>query len=531
MANATIDFSDKRGHVYTLQLQNDCYYVGWSSQLDHRIAQHFSGKGSAWTQLHKPVQVLQCIPGTTALENSTTIALMCSVGWEKVRGGLWNRVDMESPPEPIRYALKTDAKQGLKRKDLHGDTTTAKARVGETMLEPHVETTSVAADHSVQDAFARLCQEAPEKVELTKALDDALRRSLSAHDPSFGKTEPYLMGRLKNKRTGFCYGYSLKVRGSGCRYCLNKGSEHAQANVYFVIRRNGIQQRCFNKSPVKRAYGTCDAFASASTELSRDLTCLLFPRENDEVIGDAVTSPSNGSSNMPIPHMQTVITITQQKQDRESISWRAEIRNEKASQECPKRGFKCIYAGTFRDLVNEIEQWDRAPDRNLHPLDASQEEVPSLFAEAERVTEAHHTSSGQVPIPTSSRYAWQTDDSIVIKRQKIYGDYARKVSGNDCAWQANIRCEKASRAFQRGFKCVHAATEDRLNEAIDAWLSEEDLQSIGVSSAQSCLPGYSSQNERTDTPEGDEERMSHLKAPESKDESSRTSRTGILHGF
>ena len=102
----TIDCSGARGHVYTLRLEGDYYYVGWSSSVEARIAQHFLGKGSEWTQLHKPVQVLTCLPGDTLLEDATTIALMCQHGWQQVRGGRWSQPFLRLPPDAIRYGEK-----------------------------------------------------------------------------------------------------------------------------------------------------------------------------------------------------------------------------------------------------------------------------------------------------------------------------------------------------------------------------------------------------------------------------------------
>jgi len=85
------------GHVYTLRLENDCYYVGWSSQIDTRIAQHFLGDGAKWTQLNPPIEVIAIVKGDHVMEKATTIAMMCRHGWEKVRGGPWCQFDMSCP--------------------------------------------------------------------------------------------------------------------------------------------------------------------------------------------------------------------------------------------------------------------------------------------------------------------------------------------------------------------------------------------------------------------------------------------------
>ena len=46
------------GFVYTLALEDGCYYCGWSADPSCRIAQHFLGRGAHWTRVHQPVRVL-----------------------------------------------------------------------------------------------------------------------------------------------------------------------------------------------------------------------------------------------------------------------------------------------------------------------------------------------------------------------------------------------------------------------------------------------------------------------------------------
>ena len=92
------------GVVYTLELQDGCWYVGWTKDPATRIASHFLGAGSKWTQLHPPISVLSVVLGDELLENLSTIALMCRHGWEKVRGGNYCVVDMREAPKCIRTA-------------------------------------------------------------------------------------------------------------------------------------------------------------------------------------------------------------------------------------------------------------------------------------------------------------------------------------------------------------------------------------------------------------------------------------------
>ena len=70
-----------------------------------RIASHFLGAGSLWTQLHKPLQVVKVVPGDTMLESCITIQLMVQMGWQNVRGGSFVKVEMTKPPACLAKAM------------------------------------------------------------------------------------------------------------------------------------------------------------------------------------------------------------------------------------------------------------------------------------------------------------------------------------------------------------------------------------------------------------------------------------------
>ena len=63
--------------VYTLELENGIYYVGFTEDVPRRIAEHWLQRGSLWTRAHRPIRVLEVVPGGTDLEAAKTIALMC----------------------------------------------------------------------------------------------------------------------------------------------------------------------------------------------------------------------------------------------------------------------------------------------------------------------------------------------------------------------------------------------------------------------------------------------------------------------
>ena len=95
---------EKQGYVYILELENHNWYIGFSQDIQTRLASHFLGAGSKWTQLHKPISVHTVKPGDTLLETCITISLMCKYGFEKVRGGSYCNVEMAKAPACITKA-------------------------------------------------------------------------------------------------------------------------------------------------------------------------------------------------------------------------------------------------------------------------------------------------------------------------------------------------------------------------------------------------------------------------------------------
>lgn len=81
--------------LYALRLKNDKYYVGMTAQsVNARYEQHYSGKGSKWTSIHQPINVVESIElgltseGNSARkENELTVKYMEKYGVQNVRGG------------------------------------------------------------------------------------------------------------------------------------------------------------------------------------------------------------------------------------------------------------------------------------------------------------------------------------------------------------------------------------------------------------------------------------------------------------
>jgi predicted GIY-YIG superfamily endonuclease len=79
--------------VYVLKLEDDCWYIGISTCLNQRLGQHWSGDGSKWTRLHKPVSIAEIVyPASLEIENEVTKRYMEKYGKDLVRGGSWCKV-------------------------------------------------------------------------------------------------------------------------------------------------------------------------------------------------------------------------------------------------------------------------------------------------------------------------------------------------------------------------------------------------------------------------------------------------------
>lgn len=89
-------------HLYVHALQDDCFYVGLTKDVETRTKQHQLGDGAKWTKLHPPIRLLHAVnTGTTStpvalkLEDEMTIALMERYGIERVRGGRYTVLQQE----------------------------------------------------------------------------------------------------------------------------------------------------------------------------------------------------------------------------------------------------------------------------------------------------------------------------------------------------------------------------------------------------------------------------------------------------
>jgi predicted GIY-YIG superfamily endonuclease len=91
--------------LYALQLEDGCYYIGMTFDVIRRFKKHGTGKGAAWTRLHKPIQILEVRETkfydqdeVAKLEDDMTLEYALKYGSDKVRGGGYCQAKPRWPP-------------------------------------------------------------------------------------------------------------------------------------------------------------------------------------------------------------------------------------------------------------------------------------------------------------------------------------------------------------------------------------------------------------------------------------------------
>lgn len=93
--NITRDLAEPRPYMlYVLKLENNCWYVGITRNVENRFKTHRKGVGAMWTKLHKPIKVheTRLIGNVTTsfaanYEDTVTLEYALLHGYDYVRGG------------------------------------------------------------------------------------------------------------------------------------------------------------------------------------------------------------------------------------------------------------------------------------------------------------------------------------------------------------------------------------------------------------------------------------------------------------
>lgn len=76
----------------------------------------------------------------------------------------------------------------------------------------------------------------------------------------------------------------VDVMGLNSRYCQNVAREHRSNNIYFVISKEGICQRCYDGGPAsaETRHGPCSGYSSATMVIEASLLRLLWPEQQSD---------------------------------------------------------------------------------------------------------------------------------------------------------------------------------------------------------------------------------------------------------
>jgi predicted GIY-YIG superfamily endonuclease len=98
---SSLSTTTQQQYVYTLKLQNGCYYVGSSTNPTKRFEHHQLGEGCAWTRLHHPEGIIRAkkvdggdIGQARIDEDAEVKRLVRLYGVDKVRGGSYSKANL-----------------------------------------------------------------------------------------------------------------------------------------------------------------------------------------------------------------------------------------------------------------------------------------------------------------------------------------------------------------------------------------------------------------------------------------------------
>lgn len=130
--------------------------------------------------------------------------------------------------------------------------------------------------------------------EPTLALGEPPRAESDRHDwvpkslGAYGDVLPLLAAALPiqfagQKFTAVMAAEHCFMLRSTARYCFNLGRAHRTNNVYFVLTRRGVCQRCYCRCETDegRKYGMCKDFSSDCWEVPREVLDAFFPAAAD----------------------------------------------------------------------------------------------------------------------------------------------------------------------------------------------------------------------------------------------------------
>lgn len=103
-----------KSYVYVLELEDNRYYIGRTSNFIQRMKDHFIEGGSIYTKKYKPIKIKEVIEETSCCgERDKTLEYMELYGWENVRGYTWCREILSQKPKLNEKTQKNKSKEPI----------------------------------------------------------------------------------------------------------------------------------------------------------------------------------------------------------------------------------------------------------------------------------------------------------------------------------------------------------------------------------------------------------------------------------
>ena len=96
-------------YVYILELANNKFYIGRTTNIHQRLADHSCGQGSVWTRLYPPLDVFDILVDCDPFdEDKYVLKYMAMYGIDAVRGGSFSTIELSnSTREHINKCIQT----------------------------------------------------------------------------------------------------------------------------------------------------------------------------------------------------------------------------------------------------------------------------------------------------------------------------------------------------------------------------------------------------------------------------------------
>lgn len=129
-------------------------------------------------------------------------------------------------------------------------------------------------------------------------------RSLSAYSDVLGKVTAALpVHYVGHKFTGLMASEHCVLLRSTARYCFNLGRAHRTNNVYFMLTRRGVCQRCYCRCETAegRKYGMCKDFSSEVWPVPDEVVSAFFGEEPPAAAAGGGGTPASGGAVRAMP--------------------------------------------------------------------------------------------------------------------------------------------------------------------------------------------------------------------------------------